>query len=76
MHWVFALARFAPYWVLPIVLVLWETGVYFKRRNKRKSQWICWLSGGALVILIGLWFYFRGDLYSDEWVRLVFGITK
>lgn len=69
MHWVFATVRFFPYWALPLVLVFFETGVYFKRRNKKRRWAACWAVMVLLFAGIGTWFAFRGDVHSDQWVK-------
>jgi hypothetical protein len=69
MHWIFSLIRFFPYWALPLVLMGFETGVYYKRRNRKKSQFICWGVSGVLMVSICIWFLYRGDVHSDRWVQ-------
>jgi hypothetical protein len=72
MHWIFAMFRFFPYWGLPLVLVFFETGVYFKRRLLTRRQLMCWAASGILILMIGAWFFYRGDIHSDRWVRTLF----
>ena len=69
MHWLFFTLRFFPYWALPLVLVLWETGVYYKRRNIGRGKLICWGVDFLLIVAICSWFFFRGDVHSDDWVK-------
>jgi hypothetical protein len=68
MHLVFLAARIFPFWALAFVLVLGELGRFFRRRGAN-YQYHCFGAATALLILIGAWFYFRGDKNSDEWVR-------
>lgn len=76
MHWLFSTLRFFPYWALPLVLVFFETGVYFKRRLLKKRQLLCWAVSGGLILLIGVWFFYRGDLHSDRWVRNFLDVSQ
>jgi hypothetical protein len=71
MHWLFFMFRFFPYWALPLVLLGFETGIYFKRRRRFKGQFSCWFVAVFLAILIGVWFFYRGDVHSDHWVRIL-----
>ena len=73
MHWLFAMVRFFPYWALPIALVLLETGVYFKRWKRWKPQFLCWGIAVVFLLAIGTWFFYRGDMNSDQWVRMMTG---
>lgn len=72
MHYLFAAARLFPYWALPLALVIGEIGVYFRRRRD-KRQWIFFGISGTLVLVTFLWFGFRGDLRSDDWIRWILG---
>ncbi len=69
MHIVFALARLFPYWALVVAFGLIEFGVFCKRRGRTGPQWACWIGGGIFVVLILAWFWGRGDLNADRWVR-------
>jgi drug/metabolite transporter (DMT)-like permease len=69
MHWLYFFVRFFPYIALPLVLVFFELGVHFKRRNRRGWQALCWGGSVMLIALMGTWFAFRGDIHSDTWVR-------
>lgn len=75
MSLIHALVRLFPYWAFPMALVFGE--VAWTLRKKRASfswQLFCW---GAALVLVGLtvaWFAYRGDLYSDKWVRSVFSM--
>jgi hypothetical protein len=72
MHVLFTLARLFPYWALVVAFALIELGVFFKRRRKRGKQWGCWLVALLFVGLIVAWFYWRGDLHADKWIRAWF----
>lgn len=69
MHFVHLIVRFYPYWALVVAFILWETGVFFKRRRQFLPMIACWFF--TLLFLVGIGFYFhgRGDLYSDRWVK-------
>lgn len=68
MHVLFALARFFPFWALPLGFVIAELGWFFRRRGSR-LQYACFSGVGFLFVFFVLWVVFRGDLHSDQWVR-------
>ncbi|MGZ3689001.1 MAG: hypothetical protein ACXVBW_11910, partial [Bdellovibrionota bacterium] len=68
MHTIFMMARFYPYWALPLAVLVGDIGLYF-RRKKNDIQWALWSLAGFLVLGIIVWVAFRGDLNSDQWVR-------
>jgi hypothetical protein len=72
MHVIYALVRLYPWWALPLILILGELGWYFHRKAAR-PQYYCWGLAGLLLILTVLWFAYRGDLYSDRWVKSLVG---
>ena len=69
MSFIFSMVRFFPYWALPIVLVLGETALFAKRRNRTKLMYGCIAFVLIFVLVIVAWFFFRGDLHSDDWVK-------
>jgi hypothetical protein len=69
MHHFFTIARIYPYWAFPLAIVLAELGIFFKRRKNSTRSYFCWASVVVLGIGFFLWFYYRGDLNSDQWVR-------
>lgn len=73
MTFIFSVVRFFPYWGLPIVLVLGETALFAKRRRRTKLMYGCLLFVLIFISMIMAWFYFRGDLHSDDWVKGLFG---
>lgn len=70
MHTLYVLARIYPWWAIPLVVVLGELGFFFRRRRSKKQR-IFWIGALALILGLILWFYYRGDLNSDQWVRTV-----
>lgn len=70
MRWIFIIARFLPYWAAPSAVVLFELGRHFRRR-KSPNQWSAFGASAFLILLTLLWFVFRGDLYSDHWVKIL-----
>jgi hypothetical protein len=70
MHLIYAAVRFFPWWALPAAFVLGELGIYLRRKRSR-TQRFCWAAVSVLVALSVCWFFFRGDLHSDNWVRTV-----
>lgn len=68
MRWIFILFRFFPYWAFPLSIVVFELGRHFHRKRS-SHQWAFFSMAGALGLLTLVWFGFRGDLHSDEWVR-------
>jgi hypothetical protein len=73
MHSIFALVRFFPYWAIPVILVLVETALFAKRRRRTGLMIACLTFAVLFVLTVGVWFYYRGDVHSDHWVREVFG---
>ncbi len=74
MRFIFLIARLYPYWALPGALVLGELGLYF-RRNRSGLQYPFWFISLVLLVGIVLWFFYRGDLHSDQWIRSFFQVS-
>jgi hypothetical protein len=72
MHLIFLLARVYPYWALAVAILMLQVAIFYRRR-KDKLQWTFVGVAGCLMLGILAWFIFRGDLYSDNWVRFVTG---
>jgi TctA family transporter len=72
MHLVYLLARVYPYLALAVSIVLVQLAIFFRRR-KSSTQWTCLGVAGVLMLGVVAWFFFRGDLHSDDWVRYVTG---
>jgi hypothetical protein len=69
MHFLHVIVHFYPYWALIVAVILLETGVFFKRRRQLVPMIACGLFAALFLAGIGLYFYHRGDLYSDRWVK-------
>jgi hypothetical protein len=72
MSYFYLAVRIYPVWALPMVIALFELGIYY-RRFKSNKQFVFW---GLSVLLVGLailWAYYRGDIYSDRWVNNFLG---
>ena len=71
MHQIYFLARIYPFWAVPLLMVCWHLGKHFRRRRSRLQY-----SFLALILILGVsvisWFVFRGDMYSDSWIRAAF----
>lgn len=63
--------RTFPFWSFPLMLIMGELGRHFYR-NKSKVQYVCWAVVVSIIALTTLWFVYRGDLHSDQWVRQLF----
>jgi hypothetical protein len=72
MSFVYLLARIYPYWALALGMVLFQLAVFFRRRQS-SVQYSLLGAIGFLGLGILAWFYFRGDLHSDDWVRYMTG---
>jgi energy-coupling factor transporter transmembrane protein EcfT len=68
MHALFSMVRFYPYWALPVAIIAAETGFYFRRREK-PVRFYFFAFSALLVLGLAGWFFFRGDVNSDAWVR-------
>ena len=69
MHFLHVLVRYFPYWGLVVAVIIVELGIFFKRRGQLPSALFCWLLSVVILGGIGSWFYGRGDLNSDRWVK-------
>lgn len=67
MHFLYTLGRLYPYWALPIILILGEVGIFFKRKGSRVEYYF-WISASILSLGVIAWLIFRGDVNSDKWV--------
>ncbi len=65
---IFIVMRIYPYWALPSIYIMIEVAIFFRRKNHFFQYWA---GLGTLLLLIGLflWFFYRGDLHSDEWIK-------
>ncbi|OFZ21061.1 MAG: hypothetical protein A2X94_06945 [Bdellovibrionales bacterium GWB1_55_8] len=72
MRFLFTALRFFPYWAIPVAFILADLGLHFRRKNNRVFVPL-WSASGLLVVLVLLWFVFRGDKNSDLWVRALIG---
>ncbi len=72
MRTLYLLARFYPYWALPLFLLLSEMGWIFRRKGRPSLQWGLWSLAAVKFVGLVLWFWFRGDLNSDRWIRAWF----
>ena len=70
MHVYFSIARFYPYWAVPVALVIGEMAVFFRRRESG-LQWPLFGLGGLILFIAILWFVFRGDIHSDDWLKAI-----
>jgi hypothetical protein len=65
---IYKIVRFFPFWALPLCLVLFDLGVFYRRKHS-PAQRFFWFMVVLLVLLSLLWFVFRGDLNSEKWVK-------
>jgi TctA family transporter len=72
MHFIFLLARIYPFWALPMAIVLAQLAIFFRRRESGLQYSSM---AGVVLLTAGIfaWFFFRGDIHSDDWVRTIFG---
>jgi ABC-type polysaccharide/polyol phosphate export permease len=72
MHLIFLAARIYPFWALPMAIVVAQLYFFFRRRNSNIQYSAL---AGIMMLLGGIvaWFFFRGDLNSDQWIRTVVG---
>ena len=73
MYIVYALVRFYPFWGLILALTLFELGRAFRRKGSPLG-YPCLGMGVSLMALVGCWIYFRGDVHSDQWVKMFFRV--
>lgn len=69
--WIFIMARTTPYWALPLIIVLVDLMIYY-RRKRAHGTYVC---AGAIIMLLCMtvgWIAARGDLYSDQWLKIIF----
>ena len=69
--WFFILARTIPYWAIPMAIVLVDLMIYYRRKRAR-ATYVC---AGAIFMLVCLsigWVAARGDLYADQWMKIIF----
>lgn len=72
-HVVYTLTKLFPYWALPLSLIFFDLVVFFRRRGQSKQQRFFFVIAVFLMIMIGVWVVFRGDLHSDRWVHHFMG---
>jgi hypothetical protein len=60
MYTIYFLARFYPFWGLPIAFVFFEVGMFFYHRRQRRWYLYSFGSSFFLVILAILWIIFEG----------------
>jgi hypothetical protein len=57
---------------IPAAILWFELGVAFRRKG-RGIRFVFWGLTFSSGLLAAVWIYFRGDLYSDDWVRILLG---
>ena len=72
MRFIYLLARTYPYWALAMAAVLFQLAIFFRRRQSNVQYTLGGIIG-FLILGTVVWFAFRGDLYSDHWVRAIAG---
>jgi hypothetical protein len=72
--WVFFIARFFPAFSIGLGVIFVQVGFFYRRRYA-KLQIPFFGTAVFLFLAALLWFFFRGDLYSDQWVRQYLGIN-
>ncbi len=61
--------RIFPFVAVPLAIILAELGVYFMRRKKRVSQFMCWIFSTVLLGASVGWVIMRGDKFADVWIN-------
>lgn len=70
MHTLYLLVQTYPFWAIPCALVLFELAIFF-RRNSNPTQFVFWGAILGMMVLLGLWIYYRGDINSGRWIRSI-----
>lgn len=68
MRLLFIAGRLYPFLALSLCVGLIPLGVYFQRRKSPFAKF-CWMMVLFLIAGFVAWFMYRGDLYSDRWIR-------
>ena len=71
MRYFFLLIRIYPYWALPCILVFVELAIFYRRRASR-NQLYFWALSLMLLGLLCLWVLYRGDLYAERWISVIY----
>jgi len=72
MHTIYELARYYPFWAIPMALISGEFGLFCRRRES-PAQWIFWCITGGFILTTLIWIIARGDANSDKWVKAFLG---
>lgn len=75
MHLLFLAARIYPFWAVPMVWISAQLAIYFYRRPSRLT-YLFWLLVLGFMSSIGGWLYYRGDLHSDDWIRMFISLFQ
>lgn len=73
MLYLYTALKVYPFWAIPIAMILAELAIFLKRRRS-PSQFPFWSLVSFFLITSLLWFVFRGDIYSDQWVKTLSGL--
>lgn len=72
MRFFYSIAKFYPYLCIGLSVAFFELGLYYRRKNHR-AQFVFWGMIGFFILTTLMWFVFRGDLNSDQWIRWMQG---
>ena len=68
MHTLHTLLRYYPFWAFPLALLLGELTLYYRRKGKKRQQYVMFTLCFLLFATGVTWLVFRGDKNSDHWV--------
>lgn len=67
------LARFLPFWAVPVALVFFELGIYHYGRRRRSLFLACFGVSGVLLISSILWIvydgYWRAGMFLKRFIE-------
>jgi hypothetical protein len=63
-----------PFIAISAAVVFLELGIYLKRKQRMRRYYMCLAAAGFLAVTGGIWFFFRGDLNAQNWVKTLFFI--
>jgi hypothetical protein len=61
-----------PFWAVPLAIILFEVGFFYKRRRS-DAKVVFFGASGFLICLALAWLVLRGDLHAEAWVRAMQG---
>ena len=70
MHTIYVMAHYYPLWAIPAAMGMVQFALHFRRRENRAQYYFLFFALCFVVSSVA-WFYYRGHVHSQSWVKWV-----